>query len=97
MNTVDNKDYKIGMLRFINEMHEFVEVKDIVVKIINEHDVEIAIMVAEDKLKIPVLMKLERKMYLSRNSRIKAIKAIDKGLSVLDIKNNTYRIEIICK
>ena len=91
-----DKVFSVEILKSLNSMQGSNGVNNVKCSIVGAKDINVKIGVAEETNIKHTLIRLETLMYLSSSKfKIKGIKSINNGLSVLDDKNNTYRIEII--
>ncbi len=84
----------VNILKELKGIEKFDGVRDIKVKVVGNKDVDINIKVTDKEYRIPVLVKLERKVYGMINLGIQGIKSIENGVSILDVSENTYKIQI---
>lgn len=67
-------------------------VKDLKVEEVSSQDFYYKVLIDDVKNRARVLIRLEYMIYFNRLFSIKAIKGIEDGISILDIKGNTYKI-----
>lgn len=67
-------------------------VTDVKVEKVSSQDFDYKVLIDDVKNKARVLIRLENMIYFNRLFSIKAIKGIEDGISILDIKGNTYKI-----